>query len=218
MLTLEQPSVLDFALTSYTLCANMRNMVKKSSPRPNSVRDLTGQRFGRLLVEKRHPENTKAGKARWRCLCRCGNDTVVVGGSLTSGLTVSCGCFHKDVVAVMGRRNRKHGETVGKRTAEYRIWSGLLARCYNKKVKDYPRYGGRGIGVCERWRNSFEAFLEDMGRRPARNYTIERVNNDSHYTPQNCKWATMAEQNRNRRPFGSSNELKRRRPARIHPL
>jgi hypothetical protein len=91
---------------------------------------------------------------------------------------------------------KTHG---GSSTVEYRTWQSMLNRCYNKNVEHYESYGGRGIAVCDEWRNSFSAFLSDMGIRPSPNHSIERKNNDLGYSPDNCYWATKTEQQRNRR-------------------
>jgi hypothetical protein len=117
---------------------------------------------------------------------------VVIFGSLTSGHTVSCGC-HRD--AILSGANRTHGKTG---TAEHGGWKAMIARCTNPKNRRYHRYGGRGITVCERWRNSFEAFLEDMGPKPSPRHTVDRYpDRDGNYEPGNTRWATPKQQSRN---------------------
>lgn len=151
--------------------------------------DLVGQRFGRLIVLFR-AEN-RYSKAYWHCHCECGNTTSVSTGGLRSGHTLSCGCLYDDS---RGTAQRRHGLS---KTPEYRIWKGMIARCENAGREYYPRYGGRGIKVCGAWRESFECFLRDMGRRPTPKHTLERIHNDSDYCPTNCRWATMQEQGQN---------------------
>jgi hypothetical protein len=101
----------------------------------------------------------------------------------------------------MADSHRKHGEASrnGIVTAEYRAWQAMKTRCANEQQPGWKNYGGRGINVCDRWSNSFDDFLADMGRKPTPQYSLERVNNDEGYFPENCKWATRSEQNSNRR-------------------
>ena len=159
-----------------------------TSPR---FKDIKGQRFGRLiateLVGKDHSK-----KPLWRCRCDCGNEPIFRGESLRSGHTQSCGCYR----AEQGIFSRSHGRA-GTRT--YDIWCGLITRCTNPKHHSYPQYGGRGITMCEQWRQSFDAFLADMGDVPSDAHSLDRINNAGNYEPSNCRWATRTEQNRNTR-------------------
>ena len=156
-----------------------------------NFKNISGQVFNRLTVVERDGSN-KHGKALWVCLCECGKSIVAVGCDLRSGRTQSCGCLQSDVVTCV---NTSHDERYSN---EYGIWSDMHKRCKNKKAMNYHDYGGRGIHVCERW-NSFSNFLADMGKRPSQNHSIERINNDNGYSPDNCCWANRIQQSRNSR-------------------
>lgn len=151
-------------------------------------------RFGRMLVVKfshRVGEGTKARRC-FVCLCDCGVTKTVRLADLVAGKIVSCGCYGKEVSS---RLLFKHGL---KNTPEYTSYRGMLNRCYQKKHRSYYRYGGRGIGVCPQWRHDFLQFLKDMGPRP-KGLSLDRINNEGNYEPNNCRWATAVEQARNRR-------------------
>jgi hypothetical protein len=226
------------------------------------AKDLTGQTFGRLTVQELAYRDRRRGKVQWRCICACGTAVLVNPYALTSGHTVSCGCYQAErsrrpvptdlegqtfgrltAVRCLGRiadkyqqlwecrcecgkvvnvrrdgllkgqtkscgcystdllreRTTSHGHCQhGGKTPEYTVWAVMLQRCLNPNNPKFADYGGRGINVCERWL-SFKNFLADMGRRPGPGYEIDRIENDKGYGPDNCRWATRAEQMRNTR-------------------
>ena len=169
--------------------------------------DMVGQRIGRLVVIERAGSN-KGGEALWRCRCDCGGEKVVRGVKLRSGETRSCGCLENETRVENGRKRMPvvHGKS---KSRLYEVWAGMKRRCYNRSHKHYLDYGGRGIKVCDEWRDDFGAFekwaIENSYDEHAEKgaCTLDRINVDGDYSPSNCRFADMTVQQNNRRDRAS---------------
>lgn len=151
-----------------------------------TAQSIVGQRFDRIVVLG------SEGKMAL-CRCDCGNEKAINAHNIIAGRTRSCGCLERE-------SRITHGHTIGRlHSAEYSTWSGLKDRCRNSNNSRYADYGGRGITVCERWVTDFAAFFADMGPKPSHCHSVDRINNDGPYAPENCRWATPKEQQANSR-------------------
>jgi len=152
--------------------------------------ELTGMIIGKWTVLSECER--RRGQTHWVCRCECGTEAVVAGSELNHGRSRQC----------RGCRTRTHGASRRKdkkSTPEYGAWCGMIGRCESPKNQRFKNYGGRGISVCERWRHSFQNFLEDMGKRPSLTHSLDRIDVNGNYEPGNCRWATATQQARNKR-------------------
>lgn len=162
--------------------------------------NIMNKKFGRLLVVEDTQESKKGNKI-WLCKCDCGKTIKVMSISLRNGNTQSCGCLKKEKIK---KSNTKHNKS---KTSEYYAWSNMIQRCSNPKNKEYKNYGGRGILVSNEWKNDFNKFLKDMGEKPNKNLSLDRIDNNKGYCKENCRWTDSYEQSINQR-MKKTNKLK----------
>lgn len=171
------------------------------------ARDISGLRFGKLVVERKSSKKALSG-SMYECICDCGKVVIVARSSLTSGHTKSCGCSRRQFLQDRKPSYKHGGESIpgaNRRERLYIVWCGMKERCYSPKHNRYQDYGGRGIEVCEEWRNNYAAFRDWAmangydPEAPRGVCTIDRINVDGNYCPENCRWVSMSVQARNKR-------------------
>ena len=153
---------------------------------------MIGSQFHKLTVLSEAGIN-RHQKRMFVCRCECGNQRIVIAAHLRNGNTQSCGCWQKERAKAVGKSNRRHGD---KSSREWKSWQAMRSRCLNPHATGYRNYGGRGISICERWAR-YEHFLEDMGRRPSPQHSLDRIDSNGNYEPGNCRWASPEQQMRN---------------------
>lgn len=152
-----------------------------------SIDQYIGKKINRWTIISANILNTK----KWNCRCECGTEKAVNSYTVRNGISKSCGCLSSEIAT---KESTTHGLS---KSSEYHIYRTMVSRCYNENNKTYKRYGGRGIKVCDRWLNSFENFIEDVGFRPGKGYSLERKDNEKGYSPENCVWADALTQGNN---------------------
>jgi hypothetical protein len=177
-------------------------MAMASIPDDSRFQDLRGQTFGRLTVKEYLGKRKTAHT--WLCVCECGGTSQSSGGSLKKGNTRSCGCLKLERISETHRVHGHCGKGSSENTPEYICWINMKGRCYNKNDDRFNAYGQRGITVCDRWLSGenglsgFQCFIADIGLRPSKGHSLDRINNDGNYEPSNCHWTTNHAQNRNK--------------------
>ena len=161
--------------------------LQKQRASETSLRDLTGQRFGRLLVIER----ANSTRVKWLCRCDCGKSKTIAASSLTCSVTRSCGCLSIETVKARATHSMCY-------TSEYEAWEGMKSRCYTESDDSFQHYGARGIKVCDRWLEAFQNFFDDMGLKPSPSHSLERLRIEDGYNPDNCVWGTPIDQANNK--------------------
>ena len=170
----------------------MNKITHHDIPKDYRFKNLIGEKFGRLTIIRFLGKDSNKHFI-WLCRCDCGVEKTIIGQLLRNGKTKSCGCLRSELSAI---KSTTHGQS---KTNEYKAWKKMIGRCFCKTDKHYKDYGGRGISVCDRWRDSYMNFISDMGQKPSPKHSVGRINNEGDYCPENCRWENQFQQMSNTR-------------------